>query len=631
MYTIRTIPISRSTGLGELTYYSVPSYPVGAILHAPIRGKEVPVIVWSVEELHTHKALIKSAEYQLKRLKRQVPSGLLTPEFVKAVMRTAFEFATPPAPVLSAYTPKVMLMQDSSMRPPEITLKPALRGFIVPRLFQGMSEERVAFFRTAIRESFAAHGSALLIVPTRIDAERIYHTLTQGIERYAYLLHGSLSLKEQKKRVTDILTNEHPVLCVCTPTFMSLPRPDIATILIEREGSPLYRERYHTTTDARVLAEHLATELGGQLLLADIPLRIESMYRKDVGEYEEVMTGNQRTTFPTYAKLISLKGEGREPKKAFRAIGRDLLAHICTTACEQNKSVFLYVARRGLSPSTLCGDCGMSVLCAECGMTVVLHKGTSENYFLCHACGAMRHARERCAHCHSWRLETFGIGAELVERELKELLPHTNTLLLTSDTAPTYTTALAIATQFYEQPGSILIGTELALPYLYKHIPLVGVVSIDALLSLAHWNVYERIASTLTRLREVTSEGIVVQTRHPEHDILSNILSGNFSAYYRSELSMRKKMGYPPYAVLVKVSTTGSETEVVQRMEIARNALAPHVLIPYERILRAQEGKLTLHGFIRIAREEWPHAELIAKLCALPQTYTIAINPDSIL
>ncbi|MBP9759751.1 MAG: hypothetical protein KBD24_00090 [Candidatus Pacebacteria bacterium] len=630
MYTIRAIPISRGTAVHELTYYSALAYPVGVILMVPVRSQEVPAVVLSTEEVRASKASLRTSDFALKKIRRQAPLGLISPEFVRAIQKTADHHAASAGAILYSHIPKALLAQDTIPLLPIAGPRPRLRGFIVPRLYQGLSDDRTEFYRTAVREAFAVKGSVFLVTPTITDAQRMHARLSVSIERYTYLLHSSLSQKEQKQQITDLLANQHPVLLICTAGYLSLPRHDLTTIIIEREGSSLYRARQRPFVDVRILAHHLTAELGGQLFLADLPLRIESVYRKEIGEYEEVVTGHQRMHFKTRARVISLKGEGREPKKPFYSIGRDLLVRMHETL-EKNGRVFLYVARRGLSPITLCGDCGMTVGCRECGASVVLHKGKEENHFLCHACGAIRHARERCVNCQSWRLETLGIGTELVERELQERLPGKTVLTLSSDTARTHTSARRIADAFYGEPKSILVGTELALPYLAKHIPLVGVVSLDSLLSLASWNVYERITSTITRLRELAGEELLLQTRQPDNNVLAHALSGNFSGFYRSELKARKTMGYPPYTVLIKISVLGTEAEVCRRMEEARVALLPFELVTYSRLLRAPGGKLISHGFLRVTRDEWPHREILARLRTLPPCYTIVIDPDSIL
>jgi primosomal protein N' (replication factor Y) len=630
MYTITVLPLSRSPVARDLSYYSAVSYPVGALLTVPVRGREQGAVVARVEEVRLNKATLRAADFTLRKVPRQTPRAYLSPEFVRAAHSTALRYATHAGAVITTYTPTALLTGSHAPLPNANTTRPRLRGFIVPRLYQGQSKARIEFYRASVREAFASHGSVMLVVPTIADAERVDRALSPGIDRYAYLLHSRLPAKEQRARIEELLGVTHPIVLVCTPGYLAIPRHDLTTIIIEREASSSYTTRERPYTDLRVVAHELAAELGGQLFLADLPLRIESVYRKEVGEYEEVVTGHHRTQFESKATLVSLRGEGREPKQPFYAIGRDLLTRM-HEVLQRNGRIFLYVARRGLSPVTLCADCGTTVTCKECAASVVLHKGHDENYFLCHACGALRHARERCRTCQSWRLETFGVGTELVERELAVRLPEGHVQVLSSDTARTHTQARAIVRTYYDTPGSILIGTELALPYLTTTIDLTAVVSLDALLSIASYTVYERITGTVTRLRELAGGELLVQTRHPDLEVLRHALAGNFSGFYRTELRARKAMGYPPYTVLIKISTVGSEVEVAQRMRQAVADLMPHALIVYPRVLRAPGGKHISHGFLRIVRESWPEPDLVAKLRALPPVYVVHVDPESIL
>jgi len=630
MYSITVIPVSRGSNIQELSYFSAVEYPIGSLIEVPVRGRERTGVVMSCENVRNVKAKLRSKEFALRKIKRQKGKLLITPEFVRAAERTAKYHASTTGAVLFSYLPKALLEQKSIDAERLKGHKPRLRGFIVPRLYQGLIDSRIEFYRTSVREAFAAGGSVFIAVPSVADGERLYEELAGGIQEYAFMLHSSLKKPEQVKRVKELLASEHPVLIIAPPSFLSLPRHDLATVIIEREGSSLYRSRTRPFVDARILAHELAAQLGGQLFLADLPLRIESVHRKELGEYEEVVTGAHRMHFPTKSSLINMQGVATSPKKSFRVLSHELLERIHETG-EHGGRTFLYAARRGLSPITLCRDCGTVVTCNECDGSVVLHKGAEENYFLCHSCGALRHAREVCKDCRSWRLEAFGIGTERIEAELKTALPGREVTVLSSDTAKSHAGTKRIIDAFYATPQSILIGTEMALPYLSKHVPLVGIVSLDSLLSLASWNIYERIASTITRLREVAGEELLLQTRRPEADILDTLLAGNFSGFYRSELRTRKNLGYPPYTVIIKVSIVGTQNTLEAKMEEAAELLKPYELITFSRFLKAPGGKFMLHGFVRVDREEWPDDELLERLAQLPPSYTVTVDPDSIL
>lgn len=630
MFVVVVAPVSRGTSVVELSYYSAIEYPLGSFINVPMRGKEKLALVISCESVKGVKGVLRKSNFALQKIRRQHARQYLTQQFVQAVKRTALHHGASVGSTLFSILPNALLMQEKVPSDTITLSKPKLRGYIVPRLYQGLTKARIDFYKTSIREAFAANGSVFVVTPTIADAVRIYTELSVGIEQYSFMVHSTLTEKVQREQVSKILSTEHPVFVVAPYHYLAIPRHDLSTIIIERENSPLYRSRNKPFIDARVLAHELAEELGGQLYLADLPLRVESIHRKDIGEYEEIVTGHHRTHFPTRAEICNLQGLASTAKLPFRALSKELIERVEDTE-KNNGRTFLYVARRGLSPITLCGDCGTVVTCKECEASVVLHRGSEENHFLCHSCGALRHARERCKHCSSWRLEMYGIGTELVEKELRELYPEKPIFILSSDTVKSNKNAQAVISKFYNTPKSILVGTEMALPYLTHHVPFVGIVSLDSLLSLASWNVYERIAGILTRLREIAGEGLMLQTRRPEVGIIRTVLSGNFSGFYRSELRTRKSLGYPPYTVIIKISVEGNKESVSKKMHEITQALLPYELIIFSRMLKGARGKFLLHGFLRIGREEWPKEDLVARLYALPPSCTISVDPDSVL
>ncbi len=66
-------------------------------------------------------------------------------------------------------------------------------------------------------------------------------------------------------------------------------------------------------------------------------------------------------------------------------------------------------------------------------------------------------------------------------------------------------------------------------------------------------------------------------------------------------------------------------------MREVTSMLLPFELITFSRILKVPRGKFALHGFIRIAREQWPNEDLLVRLYALPPSCEIWVDPDSIL
>ena len=99
---------------------------------------------------------------------------------------------------------------------------------------------------------------------------------------------------------------------------------------------------------------------------------------------------------------------------------------------------------------------------------------------------------EKCAKCDSWNLTALGIGMERVHQELSEKFPSMKIFRIDSDSSPTQKIATKTIEAFYESPGSLLLGTEMALLYLSEKIDSTAIVSIDSFFSLPDFRVNEK-------------------------------------------------------------------------------------------------------------------------------------------
>jgi primosomal protein N' len=155
-------------------------------------------------------------------------------------------------------------------------------------IFQAVREDRVSFYRTLIREAFAQKKSIFICVPTRYDTEQWKSALTKGIEQYVFTFHSDISKKTLTKSYNECITEKHPILIIGTGMFLSIPRQDIATIIIESESSDSYKQFAKPYLDIRSFAEVLSSINKAKFILADTLLRPETLYRHDTGELGEV-------------------------------------------------------------------------------------------------------------------------------------------------------------------------------------------------------------------------------------------------------------------------------------------------------------------------------------------------------
>lgn len=619
MKLVHVIPIAKGIGKETLSYFTKSDIPNGSIVLAPIRNREVFSIVVGEEEVQDVKTKIRTGEFSIKKVSGKSSKKIFLPQFINATKKIAEYYATTTGSVLYSLIPKAIL--DDIDRIKQISKEEAKSTGIKTEklIFQAGREERIEQYKNLVREEFAKKKSVFIMIPTIQDASYIEKHLMRGISNYTFVLHSKLTKKEIVSRWNNAISSKHPILIIGTGQFLSLPRRDINTIVVEKELSRTYKGIQRPYIDMRVAAETIASSIGARLIFADLPIRIDSIYRFRIGEIDEFSPIRVRTQFSTKTELIDMR------KKDFVAIGTDAKREIQSTIDKGGHS-FVFAARRGLSPITVCQDCGNTVVCDVTGAPVVLHKGKEENVFVCHASGTIRSAHERCKYCSSWKLQSLGIGIELIEKELKALFPNTPVINISRDNTNTHTKAKKAIDKFYSEPGSILVGTEMSLPYLREKIDTSIIASVDSLLSIPDWNVYEKIFSIILQIQDITSGTVILQTRKPEQHILTNALRGNISDFYKDELETREQFGYPPYAKLIKISVEGGPSRIESDMKNIEEILP---LSGKSHLINLGRNKFAMHGFLRL--KSWPDKETIDLLRQLPPNIAVNVDPPNIL
>lgn len=628
MYLVRIIPIARGIAKEELSYFSREEITPGTVVSVPVRKREVSGLVVSSSHVRDVKTEVRTASFTLRKLKAKKDAQAVSEAFVRAAHVAADFHATSTGAVLYQTIPQAILVSPPTQK--KYGQSPPKRSYEV-RVLQADSILRYAEYKNTVRETFARQGSVLVTAPTVQEAELLYQTLNRGIERYAFLLTSALSKKELVTVWKKALNEAHPVLIIATPGSISIPRYDLAAIIIEREQSSLYRLIGHRGLDVRVLLNALARELSIRMIRADMPISVESAHLLKQRVYISHPKTPPRMNMKSRTALVDMRTKHSAlEKKAFKLFS-DELVDTTHDVLARGGHVFLFAVRRGLSPTTICQDCGTTVTCRVCGAAVSLHSGHEHNVFLCHSCGASRDAHECCGTCSSWRLVALGVGIERVFEEAQKKFPTAQIVRIDRDSTQTKTQAQKAAKAFLQTPASILVGTEMALTYIGDSIDFTAVVSLDTLLSLPVWNIYEKIFSLLVRLREHTESLLLIQTRHTQARILDDALSLNFGHFFAEELRDRQQFSYPPFSILIKVTASGAKNEVERLMLVVSELLAPFGFLQLPHVGRTQAGAYTLHGFLRVKADEWPGHDLLAVLRALPPSLAIEVNPERIL
>ncbi len=648
MNLITIIPIARAIGKETLTYFSSEKPPVGSIVSIPLRNKKISGIVVSVGRAELQKSEIKNLPYGIKKMESIKAKKFLLPEFVESAQVIADYYATTTGSVLSVLIPKAILesnnvTDDLGQDPPKTTIETSVRGDVVA--VQASIDERYSTYRSTIREEFAKRQSVFLCLPSREEIKIAKDSLHKGIEQYTFVLHNGLTTKDIVAVWKKILETEHPVFIIATGYFFCIPRADIHTVIIENESSRGYTQPARPFLDFRMVAELLAKKMHWRVVFGDTALRVETIWREKENQIAALTPLKYRVLSRADCILSDMRTPKEQSKKEFEIIGTALV-NMIIEAKENNDNVFLFCSRKGLSPLTVCADCGDTVSCNVCEAPVVLYgrknvQGQDVNIFICQKCGTKQPSDVLCKRCNSWKLTTLGIGIETVEKEIKKKFPDSEVFIMDKDHVKTYLQAEKLAQKFMETPGSILLGTEMAIPYIKQNIGYAGVVSLDSFFSIPDWRIIEKIMNVILALRGIAERTVIVQTRRPDEVVFDYGLKGNLADFYHEEIAERKKYGYPPFHTFIKISLEGPKIEVRAKMEELKADLATlsvensnekqYDLSIFEAFHPGAGRKYVVHGLLMLPYGVWPDVVLTQKLRSLSPQFTIKIDPDSLL
>lgn len=634
MHIVTVIPISRGIGKDTLTYFSREKIYEGSLVKISVRKKNIYGLVVGIKSALVAKSEIKSLSYNIKKIESNYNKKILSSNFIKSAEHIADYNACSIGSVLNTLVPKIILEENKNIE--EIKeAKENQNSFYETSLLQADTEERYTVYKSLIREEFARNNSLFFCVPTIEDLKYAQKSLEKGIETYTYILHSYLSKKEIIETWNKIIKEKHPILIIGTASFLSIPKDNIQTIIFEKETSRAYKMQSRPFLDMRNVVEIIAKKSNKRLILGDILLRIETLSEEQTGMYNELSPLKYRALTSAECKLVDMRVPQDQKSKEFPLLS-DELKKILHKARENSELTFLFCGRKGLYPSTVCSDCGTTVTCKNCNAPVVLYakknlKGENKNLFVCHHCGERRDANELCIHCGGWRLNPLGIGVDKIAEVISDLFPDSPIYILDKDHVTTHKQAVKIRDQFYNDPGSILIGTEMALMYLHQKIQNSAVVSMDSFFSIPDFRISEKIFHILLTMRSLSDKNMLVQTRQKNTKIFDYALKGNLIDFYRDEKEERRITNYPPFATYIKITLEGEKNTIKKQMAEIIEQLKPYEVSSFDAFNPGTLKKYTIHGLISLPKGSWIDNNLLIKLKSLPPYVMVKIDPDTLL
>jgi len=426
------------------------------------------------------------------------------------------------------------------------------------------NDKRDSFYLFLIEETLREGKQVVLITP-----EISHITYLQELIHFHYqediaILHSRLSSRQRYEEWYKI-SRGGVCLAIGTRLAIFAPFPKLGLIIVEEEENSAYKQietpRYHL----REVAIKRGEIENFPVVLSTGSPSLESWYRAKRGVYKTIgfYQGNNKSP---YISIIDM----REEKDRILSL---VLKEEMKKNLEKNKSVLLFLNRRGFANFLLCLDCGKVLYCPNCNISLTFHL---QGKLVCHYCGYQEKAPRVCPSCKGRYFRRAGLGTEQLEIEVEKRFSKAYIRRGDLDVIKSSLLYKKLRSDLIEKKINILVGTQLIIKEeILSHMNLVGIVIADGLLNLPDFRAGEYLFHLLNKIRRLMKpQGrLVIQTYNPTHYAIE-ALKEKEDNFYKIESRIRKDLGYPPYLHWVRILLEGRvKTKVEEVAETMRESL----------------------------------------------------------
>ena len=353
----------------------------------------------------------------------------------------------------------------------------------------------------------------------------------------------------------------HAAIMLGTRSALFTPMQRPGLIILDEEHDSSFKQQEGFRFSARDVAIARAKMLNVPVLLGSATPSFESLFNVAQRRY-------------SLLKLSSRAGSAIEPvfqlldirNKSLQAGLSDLLIADIRKTLERGHQVLLFLNRRGFAPVLICHGCGWVSRCIRCDANMVIHVG--EHRLRCHHCGFEQSLLKRCPACTTGQLQPLGMGTERIEYTLAELFPGKNVIRLDKDTTQRKGSLEGYLDQIHSGHADIILGTQmLAKGHHFPDVTLVAILDIDSGLFSVDFHAGEKLAQMITQVagragRANKPGKVMLQTRQPQHPLLTTLIEQGYEAFAEVALRERKQAGLPPFShqVLFRVHATNAQS-----------------------------------------------------------------------
>lgn len=355
-----------------------------------------------------------------------------------------------------------------------------------------------------------------------------------------------------------------------------LPFQRLGLVIIDEEHETSYKQqdpapRYH----ARSAAIMLAQMSGARVLLGTATPSLETYHNAKTGKYGlvELFQRYKGIELPEI-QVVDIKD--LQHRKMMNGPFSPLLLNKVREALERGEQAILFQNRRGYAPMIECRQCGWVPHCQHCDVSLTLHRNL--NQLSCHYCGNTYQVPAECPACGSKELQTRGYGTEKIEDQVRDIFPEARIARMDLDTTRTRQAYERIINDFSAGRTNLLIGTQMISKGLdFDKVSVVGILNADTMLNYPDFRAYEHAFMMMSQVsgragRKGRRGLVILQTKSPQLPLIQQVVTNDYTGFYRLQIAERQQFHYPPYYRLIYVYLKHRQDGLVEQagLELGR-------------------------------------------------------------
>jgi primosomal protein N' (replication factor Y) (superfamily II helicase) len=358
-------------------------------------------------------------------------------------------------------------------------------------------------------------------------------------------LHSGLTERE-RLNAWGLAKSGDAKIVIGTRSAVFTPLPRLGLIIVDEEHDLSFKQqdgfRYHAR-DVAIMRAHFAKV---PIVLGSATPCLETLSNAQQGKYTHLhLTKRAGNAQLPHCVVLDIRN-----KKMEEGLSDPLLQEIKATL-DRDEQVMLFLNRRGFAPILMCHHCGWMAQCKRCDARMTYHQESIRLH--CHHCDTPKKIPQRCEGCGASDLQAIGLGTQRVESVLEKYFPAIPIARIDRDSTKRKGAMETLLRDIQSGKQRILIGTQmLSKGHHFPNVTLVGIIDADGGFFSGDFRSLERMGQLLLQVsgragRMEKPGKVIIQTHHPNHPLLHQLLNENYQQFAMSLLKERAETCLPPY------------------------------------------------------------------------------------